>query len=66
MYQSCFPEHLRFCLFSKTGIITGFLRFKSATPYFFWSSLQSKETQKVHQKKDAQNLGKFDGKNAPF
>jgi hypothetical protein len=40
---------LRFCLFSKNGLITGFFRFKSTHHVSFCCSLQSKETQKVHQ-----------------
>ncbi len=43
-----FPECLRFFPFSKNGLTTRFLRFKSPHPVPFCCSLQRKETQKVH------------------
>ena len=43
-----FPECLRFCPFSKNGLTTRFLRFKSSHPDTFCCSLRRKETQKVH------------------
>ena len=43
-----FPLIVPVSHFSKNGLTTGFLGFESTHTVLFWSSLQSKETQKVH------------------
>ena len=44
-----FKEISLILTFSKSGLTTGLLGFESFPPDSFWRSLQSKETQKVHQ-----------------